>query len=84
MARLFNVLNVSIHCKTIFISRQNNYYSVPDSACVVTRGHFLGVDLAFHFLVASFSRELFIFGRSENRSECVVDVHTRLQLIHAA
>ena len=59
-------------------------HSVPHNACIVTGVHCLGVDVAFHLLVASFSRELFIFGRSENRSECVVDVHTRLQLIHAA
>ena len=25
MARLFNVLNISIHCKIIFILRQNNF-----------------------------------------------------------
>ena len=40
------------------------YLKSLGSACIVTGVHCLGVDLAFHLLVTSFSREL--FGRSEN------------------
>ena len=50
---------------------------------VVARKHCRGKDLAFHLLVVSFPRELFIFGRGENRSESVVDV-IFATLIHAA
>ena len=85
MARLFNVLNFSIHCKIIFISHQNNCVYVllkyikslgsPQRLLFVLTGiRCLGEDLAFHLLVVSFSRKLFIFGRCENRSEYVVDI----------
>ena len=72
MVRLFNALNVSIHCKIIFISRQNNF------VCALFKYlKSLGSPqhLRFYLLVPCFSHELFIFGRSENRSECMVDVH---------
>ena len=78
MAGLFNVLNFSIHCKIIFISRQNNcVYVLLKCLNVLTGIHCLGEDRAFHLLVVSFSRKLFIFGRCENRSECVVDIKER-------
>ena len=56
------------------VPETTRFLSLSGNVGVVARKYYRGKDLAFHLLDVSFPRELFIFGRSENKSECVVDV----------
>ena len=87
MEGLFNVLNFSIHCKIFFISRQNNCVyvllkyikSLGSPQCLLCfdwdilpwRGSGISPPGRFFFSEIVYT---IVFGRCENRSECVVDI----------